>query len=92
MTTGSWRFGLLTGVFGSLQMLSCIYYGIFLATLLPLVAFILRADGTRYLVVHLRAYDTVERRAIRSTLGKYGMAELRQFQEGRNETVVFAMR
>lgn len=52
----------------------------------------LRADGTRYLVVHLRAYDTVERRAIRSTLGKYGMAELRQFQEGRNETVVFAMR
>ena len=36
--TGSRRYGLLTGVFIALQMLSSIYYGIFLATLLPVVA------------------------------------------------------
>ena len=36
--TGSWRFGLATGAFVALQMLSSIYYGIFLGMLLPIVA------------------------------------------------------
>ena len=35
--TRIWRYGLLTGLFASLQMLSSIYYGVFLLVLLPLV-------------------------------------------------------
>ena len=35
LATGTLRYGLLTGLFIALQMLSCIYYGIFLLTLLP---------------------------------------------------------
>jgi len=40
---GSRRHGLLTGVFVALQMLSSIYYGIFLATLLPIAGLVLLA-------------------------------------------------
>ena len=36
--TRSWKFGLLTGLFVSLQMLSSIYYGVFLAMLLGVIA------------------------------------------------------
>ena len=36
--TGSWRFGLLMGVFLALQVTSCIYYGVFILILLPIVA------------------------------------------------------
>ena len=39
--TGSLRYGLLTGMFVALQMLSSIYYGLFLGTLLGLCAFCL---------------------------------------------------
>jgi hypothetical protein len=39
--SGRWRHGLLTGVFVSLQMLSSVYYGIFLATIVPLFAALL---------------------------------------------------
>ncbi len=35
LDTGDVRFGVATGALVALQMLSCIYYGIFLATLLP---------------------------------------------------------
>jgi len=35
--TRIWRYGILTGLFASLQMLSSIYYGVFLLVLLPLV-------------------------------------------------------
>ena len=38
LETGRWRFGALTGLFVALQMLSSIYYGIFLAMLLGPVA------------------------------------------------------
>jgi hypothetical protein len=38
LTSPSWRRGLLTGVFVSLQMLSSIYYGVFLGTLLGMSA------------------------------------------------------
>jgi len=41
VTTGELRFGLLTGAFVTLQMLSSIYYGVFLATLLPVAAAVL---------------------------------------------------
>jgi hypothetical protein len=44
--TGRWIFGAATGVCIALQMLSSIYYGIFLATLLPIGALLLLArDG-----------------------------------------------
>ncbi|MEQ1869945.1 MAG: hypothetical protein ABL961_07965 [Vicinamibacterales bacterium] len=36
--TGRWRYALLTGLFGWLQFLSCIYYGVFLA--MALVVFV----------------------------------------------------
>jgi hypothetical protein len=39
--TGRRRYGVLTGVFIGLQMLSSIYYGLFLATLLPLCGVLL---------------------------------------------------
>jgi hypothetical protein len=38
--TGGLRFGVLTGVFVALQMISSIYYGVFLAALLPVVAIV----------------------------------------------------
>jgi hypothetical protein len=41
LTTQSWRNGLLTGLFVSLQMLSSIYYGVFLSTLLAVSALLL---------------------------------------------------
>lgn len=41
VTTAAWRWGLLTGLCAALQFLSSIYYGIFLATLLALVAALL---------------------------------------------------
>jgi len=37
LETRIWRYGLLTGLFVSLQMLSSIYYGVFLIVLMPLV-------------------------------------------------------
>src|SRR5207237_2600764 len=40
---GSWRFGLLTGLFVWLQILSCIYYGIFLAMMVGVLAIALLA-------------------------------------------------
>jgi hypothetical protein len=43
VTTGRLRFGLLTGLFLTLQMLSSIYYGVFLAALLPIAAAVLLA-------------------------------------------------
>src|SRR6185436_7695610 len=41
--TGRWQYGLATGVCVALQMLSSIYYGIFLATFLGLGALLLMA-------------------------------------------------
>ena len=45
--SGSWRFGVLTGVFVALQMMSSIYYGIFLITLLGLGAVLLGVAAPR---------------------------------------------
>ena len=39
--TGQWRHGLATGIFVALQMLSSIYYGIFLATLIGVAGLLL---------------------------------------------------
>ncbi len=39
--TREWRYGLLTGFFMTLQLLSSIYYGVFLIVLLGVVAFVL---------------------------------------------------
>jgi hypothetical protein len=47
LDTGSWKYGLATGASVALQMLSSIYYGIFLATLLPLAAALLIARDAR---------------------------------------------
>ena len=47
IATASIRFGLLTGFFIALQMLSSIYYGIFLATLLPPAGLVLIAASRR---------------------------------------------
>ena len=41
LATKSWRHGALTGLFVALQMLSCIYYGVFLVTLLGLCGVLL---------------------------------------------------
>jgi hypothetical protein len=41
LATGKWRDGVLTGLFIALQMLSSIYYGVFLATLLGVSALLL---------------------------------------------------
>jgi hypothetical protein len=41
MTTQSWRFGVATGAFVALQMLSSIYYGVFLVTLLGVLGLLL---------------------------------------------------
>jgi hypothetical protein len=43
LDTGKWKYGLATGAFVALQMLSSIYYGIFLASLLALAAVMLMA-------------------------------------------------
>jgi hypothetical protein len=45
--SGSWRFGALTGVFVALQMMSSIYYGIFLITLAGLCAVLLFVAAPR---------------------------------------------
>ena len=37
LETASWRYGVLTGAFVAVQLLSSIYYGVFLAVLLPVV-------------------------------------------------------
>jgi hypothetical protein len=50
LATQSWRSGLLTGLFVSLQMLSSIYYGVFLGTLLGLSAVLLLIGQPRRLV------------------------------------------
>lgn len=45
---GSWRFGVLAGLFLWLQVLSCVYYGVFLAMLLVLfVPILLTVSGRR---------------------------------------------
>lgn len=45
---GSWKFGALAGVFVSLQLVSCVYYGIFVAMLLAgLAALLIVADVGR---------------------------------------------
>jgi hypothetical protein len=41
LETGRWKYGLATGAFAALQMLSCIYYGIFLAAILVPAALLL---------------------------------------------------
>src|SRR3954451_6771747 len=41
LATGKWRDGVLTGLFIALQMLSSIYYGVFLTTLLGVSALLL---------------------------------------------------
>jgi hypothetical protein len=41
LESGRWLHGLQAGLFVALQMLSCIYYGVFLGTILPLVAMLL---------------------------------------------------
>ncbi len=43
LDTGTWKYGLATGAFVALQMLSSIYYGLFLASLLALAAVLLLA-------------------------------------------------
>jgi hypothetical protein len=62
--TRSWKFGALAGLFVSLQMLSSIYYGVFLVILLALIAGVL-------LVPHLR-----DRRALRELLKAFAPAPL----------------
>lgn len=42
---GSWRFGALTGLFVWLQVISCVYYGVFLAMLLAVMAPLLLVSG-----------------------------------------------
>jgi hypothetical protein len=49
--SGSWRFGLLAGLFVALQLLSCIYYAIFLALFLPMLALLLLATAPRRHVI-----------------------------------------
>lgn len=41
LETGRWKYGLATGAFVALQMLSCIYYGIFLVTIIGIAAIVL---------------------------------------------------
>jgi len=43
----SWKFGGLAGVFVSLQLLSCVYYGMFLAMLMVVLTVLLSAGGVR---------------------------------------------
>lgn len=46
--TGSWRWGIWTGVFFFLQVISCVYYGVFLAMLLVVVVpLVLLVGGVR---------------------------------------------
>jgi hypothetical protein len=47
--TGSWRSGVLTGLFLWLQILSCVYYGIFLAIALMAMVAVMAATGPRRL-------------------------------------------
>ena len=51
----SWRFGVLTGVFVWLQVLSSVYYGIFLAPMVLLLALLLMAERRRGVAVPLAA-------------------------------------
>src|SRR2546425_4667862 len=44
---GSWKFGTLAGVFVWLQMMSCVYYGIFLAMLAVLLVVLLAVPDVR---------------------------------------------
>src|SRR6185436_6757511 len=57
LETGRWKYGLATGACLALQMLSCIYYGIFLATIIVPVALLLlaidRDAGSRKAIVPL---------------------------------------
>ena len=56
LTTQAWRDGLRTGLFLSLQMLSSIYYGVFLGTLLGLSAvLLLLAQPTRLVWPSIKA-------------------------------------
>ena len=53
----------------------------------------LRADGVRYLVIHLREYPAADREAIVNIVRNgYGLAELGRFVDGHGEAVVFALR
>ena len=45
LDTGSWKYGLATGACIALQMMSSIYYGIYLASLLPLGALLMLRDA-----------------------------------------------
>jgi hypothetical protein len=57
LATQSWRNGLLTGLFVSLQMLSSIYYGLFLSTLLGISAVLmLAAQPAQLLWPSLKAF------------------------------------
>jgi hypothetical protein len=47
LETEKWKYGLLAGLFVSLQMLSSIYYGVFLVVLFALVAVLLLLGGPR---------------------------------------------
>ena len=47
LETGRWKYGLATGAFAALQMLSCIYYGIFLAAILVPAALLLAFSDRR---------------------------------------------
>jgi len=55
IANGSWRFGLLTGVFIWLQLISAVYYGIFLAPMVLLLALSLLAARRRDIAVPLAA-------------------------------------
>src|SRR5262249_52303502 len=51
----SWRFGALTGVFVWLQVISCVYYGIFLAPMVGILAILLLVCTKRDGVVAIAA-------------------------------------
>jgi hypothetical protein len=59
LETGSRKMGLLTGLFGSLQMMSSVYYGIFLATLcvvgVPILVMVAPREQRRRALVPLAA-------------------------------------
>ncbi|HXW05620.1 MAG TPA: hypothetical protein VD833_10345 [Vicinamibacterales bacterium] len=54
--TRAMRFGVLTGVFFSLQFLSCIYYGVFLSIIGTLAGMLLLADSRATILSGLRAF------------------------------------
>lgn len=63
---GAWRYGLLVGLFGTLQVLSSIYYGVFLWTLL----------GTASLVVLVQAHGVLRWRIATSLLAGAAIAAI----------------